>query len=271
MFALEETQIQVAGLLKRHDMQFARVLQVHHLVADIICRFHQIHQRITRVFVRVVRIATDAKIRCNALVQRFVFLEKPELLLAFGAKLAGIGVFDDRSQSGVGQRKTALATTVKTVSQQTKRIGVALKRHKVGPLLVGEQLTHTLTFALGEICADGFLAGVTERRVAHIMRQACRRHNTAYLLKGRTRVGVFLPQTPCHFAAQRTPDGTHLQRMSKPVVHEDTPRQRKYLRLVLKPAKRRRENQTVIVALKLRTHVLFVRMVLLKTQSLSRK
>ena len=44
--------------------------------------------------------------------------------------------------------------------------------------------------------------------------------------------------------------------MRQPVVHENTARQREHLRLVLQPAERSREDETVIVPLEFRTVLL---------------
>ena len=106
---------------------------------------------------------------------------------------AGVRVFDDRSQRGVGEGKASLAATVEPVRQQTKRVGVAFEGHEIGPLFGCEQVAHLQPSSFGEISANGFLARVTEWRIAHVVRQTCGGHDRANLLERGLRVRVLQP------------------------------------------------------------------------------
>ena len=58
--------------------------------------------------------------------------------------------------------------------------------------------------------------------------------------------------------------------MGKAVMHKDTARQRKDLSLILQAAKRRREDQAIIITLEIRSGMMARVMIFLKTKTLIR-
>ena len=59
-FPFEEVEEQPDGLFRRQDMQFAGILDIHDLVADIVGGFHQIDKRITDELVCVFRVPANS-------------------------------------------------------------------------------------------------------------------------------------------------------------------------------------------------------------------
>ena len=178
-------------------------------------------------------------------------------------------ILDDGGKRGVSHHKTALTSAVEAVGEEAEGVGVTLEMHEVVPQLLADSATQLLALALAEERLDGFLAGVTERRIAHIVRQASRAHDGAYLLEQRAlQFGMLHLQLPRHVRAQRHAHTCHLQRVSQAVVYEDAARKRKHLRLVLHTAERRREDKAVIVALEFRAVVVAHGMVIFLPKAL---
>ena len=158
---------------------------------------------------------------------------------------------------------------MEAVGEEAEGVGVTLEMHEVVPQLLADSATQLLALALAEERLDGFLAGMAERRIAHVVRQASRAHDGAYLLEQRAlQFRMLHLQLPRHVRAQRHAHTCHLQRVSQAVVYEDAARKRKHLRLVLHTAERRREDKAVIVALEFRAVVVAHGMVIFLPKAL---
>ena len=128
--AFEEVQEQVDGLFRCQDMQFAGILDVHDLIADIVGRFHQVDKRVADEFVGVFRVPANAQLGGDAQISIFLRLEETEL--AFLPGIDGrIGIFDDGSKRAVGKGETALAASDELVGEQAHGIGVAFEVEEV--------------------------------------------------------------------------------------------------------------------------------------------
>ena len=155
---------------------------------------------------------------------------------------------------------------MKLVSEYAESIGVTVKPRYVVPLRRRKPLarcrSHVIlqapALSLGKETGYSFLAGMAERRIAQIVRQACGRHDSPQRRgKARVEFGVTLHEHLPRVDTQRTPHARHLKAVCKAVVHKHTPRQGEHLRLVLHAAERGRENQAVVIALKLRPVLLY--------------
>ena len=113
---------------------------------------------------------------------------------------------------------------------------------------------------------------MSEGRVAQVVSQAGRGYNLAYLLEHRTPQfrALLLDDALSHVVAQRHTYTGHLQRVGQSVVYKDASWQGKHLCLVLQSAKGSREDQSVVVTLKLRAVIMALRMTVLLSQSLVR-
>ena len=98
-----------------------------------------------------------------------------------------------------------------------------------------------------------------KRRVAHIVRQAGGLHDAGYLIEMIRAIRIPLSKLLRHSAAKASAYSGHLQRMRQTVVNKDTPRKRENLRFVLQTAEWSGKDDTIIVALEIRTKIaLFV-------------
>ena len=125
-----------------------------------------------------------------------------------------------------------------------------------------------MTGTLGEEGLYGFLTTVSKGRVAEVMCKTGCRDDLSYLLKQCVlQFGTLAADNALgNVIAKRHAHAGHFQRVCQTVVYEDASRQWEYLRLVLQPAKRCRENQSVVVAFKLRAVVVPLGMAVLLPQ-----
>ena len=128
---------------------------------------------------------------------------------------------------------------------------------EVVPFLVGEEFFEVASFAFAEEVGDGFLAGMPERRVAEVVRQAAGADDGADFFEefGVVEPDLLLDEELPDFVAEGTPYACHFQAVGKPVVDEDITRKREYLRLVLQPSEGGGEDEPVVVPLELRAVV----------------
>ena len=140
--------------------------------------------------------------------------------------------------------------------EQTEGIGVALEVGKVVPEDRRHFTLKICTSAFEEIGLHGLLAAMAERRIAQVVGKAGGRHNLSDLLEQRIlKFWVALGEYPGYIIAQRHAHTGYLQRVGEAVVDEDAAREGEHLCLVLQTTERSGENQTVVVAFKLRTIV----------------
>ena len=250
---VEEGKEQLFRLFIGEYLQLVGVFYVHDFIADVVCRLHQIHQRMAGIpqWFAGSRKATDTQLR-GYLPVRFRLSGKEAELAVVASTTAGKGILHDGGQHGIGHHETAGTPSLEAMGKYAEGIGVALEMGKVVPQGGRHLRLQCLAGTLGEEGLYGFLARMAEGRVAQIVCQAGGTHDGAYLLKERVfQFGTFLHDDFRHVIAQRHAHARHLQTVRESVVHEDAARQGKHLRLVLQPAEGRREDETVVVAFEL--------------------
>ena len=157
------------------------------------------------------------------------------------------------------------------MGEQAEGVGIALEVGDVVPERGRHLLAQREALALGEEGLYGFLAGVAEGRVAHIVGQTGRSHDLSYFRHhALAQLRLALAEAACYVAAQRHAHAGHLERMGEAVVYEDAARQREHLRLVLHAAKGCREDESVVVALELGAVVVTLRMAVFLSEPLGR-
>ena len=130
-------------------------------------------------------------------------------------------------------------------------------------------MAQRFALALTEECLYGFLARMSERRVAHVVGKTCCTHNGAYLLKqSACKFGMDILQVTCHIVAKRHTHTCHLKRVGEAVVYKYAARQGKHLCLVLHTTEWSREYESVVVALEFGAVVMAFGMALFLSQSL---
>ena len=255
--AVVEVHEDVLRLVVGEDAQFVGVLDVHDLVADVVCRLDQVDERVADVLEGMLGELPDAQFFSHEAVDVLFALEEA-VFEAFGIGFGGLeGVFDDGRQRGVGHGVTAGAPPVEIVCQKPEGVGIAFEVAEVVPFLVGEKFFEVAAFAFAEEVGDGFLAGMPERRVAEVVRQAASADDGADFFEefGVVEPDLLLDEELPDFVAEGTPYACHFQAVGKPVVDEDITRKREYLRLVLQPSEGGGEDKPVIIPLELRAVV----------------
>ena len=135
------------------------------------------------------------------------------------------------------------------MGEQPERIGVAVKMDEVVPFCRTEQAFVGAAAILAEICGDGFLTRMAERRIAQVVGKAGGTHYAAAFQDiGGQGVAVQLQQTAGYVITYRASHTGNLQGVGETVVNENAAGEGKYLRLVLQAAKRGGENKAVVVA-----------------------
>ena len=218
-------------------MQLAGILYVHNLITDIVGSFHEIYQRIADKLVIVFRIADYPQLGCDAQISLFFRLKETKLPLL--ARVDGcVRIFYDGGERAVCHCKASLSAALELVGQEAHGVGIPLKVEKVFPTaaFLAYCLFQSASVAFQEICGDGSLARMPERRITHVVCQAGGRDNRPYLQEINIHVGIFPHEPFGNVVAQRTSHARHLQAMCKSIVYKDASRKRKYLRLVLQSA-----------------------------------
>ena len=227
------------------------VFDVHNLIADIVGGFHQIDEGMTGVaqgFAGGTQ-AKDAQVVGDTLVVVGLGREKAELAVV-ACQRRGKRVLHDGGQHRVGEHEPAGTPPLELVGEQTEGVGVALEMGHVVPEGGAGTAAQRHAFALAEKGLNGFLAGVAEGRIAHVVGQAGCGHDGADLLKqGVAQLGMARAQGLGHVVAQRHAHAGHLQAVGEPVVHEDAAGKGEHLRLVLHTAERCGEDEPVVIAL----------------------
>ena len=160
---------------------------------------------------------------------------------------------------------------MEAVREQSEGVGVTLEVRQVLPHLRRHTFLQRQSAALAKERLYSLLARVSERRIAHVVRQTRRAHDGAQLLEERTReFGVHTLQRTRHVIAQRHAHARHFERVSEAVVNEDAAWQRKHLCLVLHTTERSREDKAVVVAFELRAVVVALGVAQLLSESLVR-
>ena len=131
---VKEAQHQLRGLGKAHNLQLVSIFQVHNLIADVIGSLYQEHQWMTGVAQRfaVFRQSLDSHFLGQPLIGLLLALEETELPLLACCR-RGVGIFHDTCRGGVGHHKTARASALKLVRQQSEGVGITLEVGDVVP------------------------------------------------------------------------------------------------------------------------------------------
>ena len=232
------------------------ILYIHDFVANIVGRLNEIHQRMPRIahaLAALVFKARYAQFVGNALEGVALGFEKTKL--GFLGKRGTKRIFYNGGKGGISHHEAAAPTSVEMVREQAEGIGVAVEARNVVPLTGREveSVFHLCAAPLRKEAANGALARVTERRVAHIVGEAGGRNHCAELAPkfiGIIRITLF--QNIGDISAQRAPHARHFEAVRQAVVHEYAARQGKHLRLVLHAPEGGREDKAVVVALKFR-------------------
>ena len=154
------------------------------------------------------------------------------------------------------------------MGKQTECVGIAIEMNEVAPFLCCHHLSIFLSFALTEIRGNGTLAAMSERWVAHVVRQASGTDDGTTFCDVRiSEFGMQLKESARYVVAQRTPYAGHFEGVCQAVVDEDAAWERKDLSLVLQTTEWSREDESVVIALEFRAVVLAldVKMLLAET------
>lgn len=254
----KEGQEELARLFGREKAELVGVFDVHHLIADVVGRLNEIHQRMAHRTVAGCRfLHWHAEFAGDA--GEIFGLAFEEAEFGFPDSLAGgEGIFDDGGKRGIGHNETATAAPAKLVGEEAEGVGVAVEMRDIGPLGFSELFAlHTdvslqvAPLSLGEIAADGPLTTVAEGRVAHVVGQTGGRNDGANGGDvGLAEFGMARKEMAHHIDAQRATNARHLQAVCQSVMNENAARQREHLGLVLHPSEGRREDEAVEIALK---------------------
>ena len=106
-----------------------------------------------------------------------------------------------------------------------------------------------------------------KKRDANIVRQAGGLHNAGYLIEMIRAIRIPLSKLLRHPTTKASAYSGYLQRMRQTVVNKDTPRKRKNLRFVLQTAEWSGKDDTIIVALEIRTNIALFVVQMLKSEA----
>ena len=155
---IEEIKHQRRCLLKGQNLQFEGILKVHNLITDIIRSLHKINQRIARpaFMARCCIQLRDTQLLCHRFVKFTLRDKETELCLRRSNRWKR--VFYDTRQRTIGHRKATLTTAFKTMSQQTKSIGITIEFRNVAPELRRYPFFQIEAFSLRKECLDSLLS-----------------------------------------------------------------------------------------------------------------
>ena len=158
------------------------------------------------------------------------------------------GIFGEGGQHRAGQLQTAGIGRALQAGNDAEALRVALVALEIGALRSGEIMAFEQA-GNAEPFADRILAGMAERRIADVVRQAGGGDDGAEI----ARFDILQPMPGDDFAAdhgaQRATDATGLQAVRQAGAHVIALRQRENLGLVLQPAEGRGEHDAVVILL----------------------
>ena len=103
------------------------VFDIHNLVTDIVSGFDKVYQRMAYILQRMVTELADSQFPGYLPENVFFTLEKT-VFESFGIGFCRFeGVFDDRSQGGIGHGIASRAASVEAVGQETEGIGITFE------------------------------------------------------------------------------------------------------------------------------------------------
>ena len=126
-----------------------------------------------------------------------------------------------------------------TRTSKPEGIGIALKMGDVAPKRRTHLFAEPLTLPIREIGLDGTLTGMSEWRIAHVVRQTGGGDDGADLLEERpVEMGMALNKLAGHIVAQRHAHTRHFQAVCQTVMNENAAWKGENLGLALKTAER---------------------------------
>ncbi len=165
------------------------ILDVHYFIADVVGGLDYVDERMSGIAQRFAGCRKSEQAKFVGHFGEVVALGVEESEFTFCGKHGFVGVFHDGGQGGICHRESALAPTLELMGENTEGVGVALETYQVGPLLLGQERAEMLSGTFAEECRNGFLAGMSEGRVAEVMGKACRRGDVAEMVEVLRAVG----------------------------------------------------------------------------------
>ena len=112
----------------------------------------------------------DAQFLGDGLVGFHFRAEETELLL-LASQRGRVRILHDGGKGGVGEDEPTWTTSLELMDEQAKGVGIAVEVDDVVPFLIGHHRAILLSFSLTEIRGNGSFSAVSERRIAHVVRQ----------------------------------------------------------------------------------------------------
>ena len=138
------------------------------------------------------------------------------------------------------------------LAQNAVALGVAVKVFKISHFGI-IQVTHRSRIAvLTEPFANGRFTRMTKRRVTDVVREAGGLHNRSEMVFVNV-LGQILFNQMIHRNRKAAPHARHFDAVSQATVHMVIHRERVHLSLAAKAPERCRKNNTVVIAVKVRT------------------
>ena len=162
------------------------ILQVHDFIADVVGGLYQIHEWMTGIAQRfsVCREAQKPHLFRQSLVDVLLRLEEAELSLLSCCR-RGVRILHDTGNGGVGHHETAGAAPLELVGKQSEGVGITFKVGDVVPECRTDKCLQLTAVPFGKEGLDGFLAAMSERRIAQVVCQTGGGDNLSYLFKQR--------------------------------------------------------------------------------------
>ena len=232
------------------QVHFQTVLKVDQRIADVVGGLHQIHQRMARpAFVLQLR---HAQARGDLFENGQLALIAAELvfLVAQRVRVArGPGVLQISAERGIGQSRATVEMVVFELRQDAEALGVALEIEEILAFGLAHSVEPATPGGLGEPVANRIFAGMPERRVANVMRQASRLDHHAQVT-GIAPVGQGGTQGLADSHAQRAADAAHFQRVGQAGVDVVVAGNRVDLGLAPQAAKGSGKDDPVVILVK---------------------
>ena len=168
------------------------------------------------------------------------------------SKLCKLRILDHSPQSRISQAHAAIQKVVFQLAQNAVSLGVAIKVFKVSNLSFTQVAKRCGITVLAEPFANGRFAGVTKRRISDIVREAGGLHNRSEMIFVDV-LGQILFNQVVHRNREAAAHARHFDAVSQATVHMVIHRERVHLGFTAKAPERCRKNNTVVIAVKVRT------------------
>ena len=235
------------------------ILDVHDLIADVVCGFDEIHEGVAYVVYGAVGCGEtgDSEFAGYALVVVCFAAEESELEFV-ACEVGGVGVLDDAGQGAVGHDEASFPSSLEVVCEQSEGIGIAFEVYEVVPLpgadavacLGAGVVAQELSASFAEVGSDGSLSAVSEGWVAEVVGETGGADDAAKFGEVcAVEFGASSEDEPADVVSEAASYATYFEAVGESVVDEDAAGQREDLRLVLQAAEWCGEDEPVVVAL----------------------